>query len=195
MIPLRPSRRIRMGILFCLCYCTIHPSKRVSKFDSRSFPAVYLGLSDNTRAFRVRDLRDGTKKWWSVVKMVPTVFPYRQDPTWYHLPPSDEPLSEWQDVHAEMFGMDYGTTNEQRDNIRKVLHDVRRGAYARDNTRSSLLPPEERKTTKRGKRPRGADSNRPSRHPLPSNRPSSHPPYPLPPSRLFSRLPRLTFLL
>ena len=69
---------MQRGILFCLCYATIHKEARVSKFDPRAFPCVYLGLTQNHRGFKVRDLRTGKKRFVADAVFIKTVFPYRQ---------------------------------------------------------------------------------------------------------------------
>jgi hypothetical protein len=79
-IKLRTSRRLQKAIIFCLCYAILHADQR-GKFDPRSFPCVYLGLSMTLRGYKVRDLRTGKKR--VVADIIPIVrsFPYRQNPS------------------------------------------------------------------------------------------------------------------
>ena len=75
---LKPSKRMLQGVLFCLVYARIHPEQRYKDGDT-SYPAVFLGCSHNSRAFKVRELSTGKKYFVSEGRWMPHVMPYRQN--------------------------------------------------------------------------------------------------------------------
>ena len=72
------STRMLKAVLFCLCYAQVYREQR-DKHGDHTFPAIYCGCPQHTRAFKVRDLRDGKKVYTGNITVVPNVMPYRQN--------------------------------------------------------------------------------------------------------------------
>jgi hypothetical protein len=74
--PMRVTKRLLKGPLFCLGYACIYAQER-GKNGARSRPCIYLGCDPNSSAFRVRDMSTRRVYHTADLMCLKTEFPYR----------------------------------------------------------------------------------------------------------------------